>query len=107
MLRLFFRLSALAEIALAFALLVKDATRSIAGDELALTSLGLDVATYFPAKFAELQPMIERHMHPLLWDPVTLAVLRLPTWLMLGAMGMLLFYAARPRDEPIGMSSRA
>ena len=107
MFRLFFRLSAFAAIALAFALLIKDATRSIAGGELALTPLGLDLATYFPAKFAELQPLVERQLHPLLWDPAVLAMLRLPTWLLLGLAGALLFYAARPRAEPIGVSSRA
>ena len=99
MFRLMFRIAGLAAIALAFALLVKDATRSIAGGELALTSLGLDAVTLFPAKFALLQPMLERNLHPLLWDPVALTLLRLPTWLGLGAFGALLFYALRPRQR--------
>ena len=102
MFRLCFRLAGLAAIALAFALLVKDATRSIAGGELALTPLGFDAVTLFPAKFALLQPLLERNLHPFLWDPVVLTLLRLPTWLALGAFGALLFYAVRPRPARIG-----
>ena len=107
MLRLLFRLAGFLAITLAFALLVKDATRSIAGGELALTSLGLDFVTFFPARFAELQPIVERNMHPLLWDPVMLALLRVPTWLALGLIGTLMFYAVRPRGDAVGVSSRA
>jgi hypothetical protein len=102
MFRLAFRFAGLAAVALAFALLVKDATRSIAGGELALTPLGLDAEILFQAKFAQLQPMLERNVHPLLWDPVALTLLRLPTWLALGAFGALLFYALRPGRQRIG-----
>ena len=105
MFRLAFRLAGLAAIALAFALLVKDATRSIAGGEIALTPLGLDAVTLFPAKFALLQPALERNLHPFLWDPVALTLLRLPTWAALAALGGLLFYAVRRRAAPIGTGS--
>ena len=102
MFRLLFRVLGLVAIALAFALLVKDATRSIAGGELALTPLGLDAVMLFPLKFAQMQPMLERNVHPLLWDPVALTVLRMPTWLALGAVGGLLFYAVRRRQSGFG-----
>ena len=102
MFRIVCRSAGLVAIALAFALLVKDATRSLAGGELALTPLGLDVNTLFPAKFAQLQPLLERNLHPLLWDPVAVTLLRLPTWLALGAVGALLFYVLRPREQRIG-----
>jgi hypothetical protein len=106
MARLFLRLAGFAGLAFAFALFVKDATRSIAGGELLLTPFGLDCATLFPTRFAQLQPLIERHLHPLLWDPVMLALLYLPTWAVLAAASALLSYAARPRPVPIGVAGR-
>ena len=106
MTRLIFRLLGFLAIALAFALLVKDATRSIAGGTLAMTPLGQDAALWFPAKFALLQPLLERNVHPLLWDPVALTLLRAPTWAVLGCAGMLVFYAVRPRAARIGVSGR-
>lgn len=106
MLRRLFRLVGFVAIALAFALLVKDATRSIAGGALALTPLGQDAATWFPAKFPLLQPLLERNLHPFLWDPVALALLHAPTWLALGLAGTLVFYAVRPRRRAVGTAGR-
>ena len=40
-----------------------------------------------PNKFPLLQPFIERQINPLLWDPVLLNILKLPTWLVLGLIG--------------------
>ncbi|MFQ5534470.1 MAG: hypothetical protein ACE5EM_06580 [Sphingomonadales bacterium] len=48
------------------------------------------------------QASIQRHLHPLLWEPVITSVLVLPGWLLPGAGGGLLIYSAnRPRRRKI------
>ena len=100
------RLAALAALAVAFALLVVDGTRSLAGNEVLLTPLGQIAFDLWPDKMALLQPAIEKNLHPLLWDPVLLTFLKLPGWLILGGFGALLFYAGGRRAAEIGFSSR-
>ena len=100
------RLTALACLAVAFALLVVDGTRSLAGNEMLLTPLGQVAFDLWPEKMKLVQPGIEKNLHPLLWDPILLTLLKMPGWLILGALGTLLFYAGRRRAPDIGFSSR-
>jgi hypothetical protein len=104
--RLFFRALALVSLAGAFAACVIDGARSIADDRLSFTPIGTTAYWAFPAKFPLLQGFIEQRLHPMLWDPVLLHVLMLPTWALLGPFGAVLFYAMRRRPPPIGYSSR-
>ena len=106
MIGLLVRSTAFGVLAVAFALLVVDGTRSLAGNELLLTPLGKLAFDLWPERMALLQPAIERNLHPLLWDPVLLSALKLPGWLILGAAGAVLFYAGRRRAPEIGFSSR-
>ncbi len=49
-----------------------------------------------------LQAVIQRYLHPTIWDPVLTAVLRAPAWLPLGIVGMgtsWLFRKRRPRRK--------
>ena len=43
------------------------------------------------------QAVIERYIWPPLWDPALLTVLRLPLWLVLGAIGLILVVLFRRR----------
>ena len=52
--------------------------------------------TYWPGKLVVAQVLVERHLHPLVWDPVITAILHLPAWLILGAPGMTLLWNFRP-----------
>lgn len=90
----------------AFAAAVIDGARSIAADQLLLTPTGATAYWAFPNKFALLQSAVER-VHPLLWDPVLLDILKLPTWFILGVVGALLLYLMRKRPPPIGHSNRS
>lgn len=45
------------------------------------------------------QPAVERHIHPLLWDPVILTILLSPAFLALGIVAALLFMAGRRRGR--------
>jgi hypothetical protein len=106
MIRLLVRFLGLMLLAAAFAALIIDGTRSIAASSLLLTPLGQTGMWLFPNKFPLLQPMIEKNIHPLLWNPILLFILRLPTWLGLGMVGVACLEIARRRPRPIGFSSR-
>lgn len=89
----------------AFAALIIDGTRSIAGGALSLTSFGATLAWIAPDKFAGLKPALS-HISPLLWDPVAVYLLMLPTWLLIGALGTLIMLAAQKPRPKIGYSNR-
>lgn len=46
------------------------------------------------------QAVIQRYVHPLLWDPVAIWLLSQPAVLVLGLPGLLLSWLARPRPKP-------
>lgn len=105
MFRFFFRLIGLFLLAGAFAALVIDGTRSIAGGMLSWTPLGKTIAWLAPAKMATLKPAIDG-LNPFLWDPVMVHLLLLPTWLIVGLLGTLVMVATQKRQPKIGYSSR-
>ena len=43
---------------------------------------------------------------PVLWDPTLVTILLLPSWAVLGALGLLLLVAGRPRRPTIGHRRR-
>ena len=107
MIRILIRIIGLAALAGAFAAAVIDGARSIAAGQLSLTPMGATAYWAFPHKFPLMQSFIEREIHPLLWDPILLRILMLPTWAVLGIIGAGLLYVARKRPPPIGHSNRA
>ena len=90
-------------IAGAMVALVVDATKSIASSALTVTPLGLAWASISPASLMSVQrfvqQQIEAYVGHWLWDPLIQWVLLLPTWAILGALGFLLTWAARPRSR--------
>ncbi|MGA3301855.1 MAG: hypothetical protein ABSC72_01040 [Methylovirgula sp.] len=105
MFRLLARTIGLFLLAGAFAALVIDGTRSIAGGSLSLTSLATTIGWIAPDKVAGLKPSIS-HISAFLWDPVAVILLKLPTWVILGILGSLIMLATRRRQPKIGFSSR-
>jgi hypothetical protein len=106
MIRLIVRLIGLVLLAAGFAALIIDGTRSIAGNRLLMTPFSQTVQWVIPTKFPLLQAIVVRDLHPLLWDPVLVSILKLPTSLVLGATGLALLVLARKRARPIGFTSR-
>ncbi len=90
-------------LAAGFAALVIDGTRSIAGSEPSLTPFSI----LFASKLPLMREAITRNIHPLLWDPVTTSLLRLPIWLVLAIAGLFLLWIARPRAPGVGYSTRS
>ena len=105
MVRLVFRFLALVILAGAFVAVVVDGTRSVAAGSAAILPLGRTIATVAPDTFLKLHAAIEMHA-PLLWDPILVTILLLPTWVVLGAIGLVLLALTRRPAAKIGYSRR-
>ena len=78
--------------------LVNDVTYSYeTGGKLAFSSLGKDWDVLSSASRNAFETGIERHLTPLLWDPVILTVLKAPAFAALGVLGVLLYLAGLRR----------
>jgi hypothetical protein len=97
-----FRLFGFLLIAAGFVAAVMDGARSIARSALDWQPLGATAFRLLGERYLLLQPAIERHVHPLLWDPVVLNLTLLPTSLVLLALGFLFHRFGRPQETPIG-----
>jgi hypothetical protein len=106
MIRFLLRVVSLLLLAAAFAAVVIDGTRSIAGGEVMLTSFGDACARVFPSKYPLLQPAVQSHFPAWVWNPVMVDLFRLPTWVVFAVVGLVLLRLARKPRAPIGYSSR-
>lgn len=106
MTRFLTRTLALLLLAAGFAALVIDGVRSIAGSRLVVTAFGEMMYRVFPQSFPKLQPVVEQRLHPVVWDPFLLSFFLTPAWVVLGFLGLLLFWLARPRHT-IGVDPSA
>jgi hypothetical protein len=97
MIRFLTRTMALLLLAAGFAALVVDGVRSISGSRIVVTAFGETVFRIFPFSFPKLQPAVEQRLHPIVWDPFLLSFFVTPTWLILGFLGLLLFWLTRRR----------
>ena len=101
MIRFVFRFIGLWILAAGFVALVRDGTKSIAGNQAFITRLTEDWNNLHPTSLASIQPAIERHA-PWLWDPVMLGILAAPTWLVLGIIGSVFILIGRKKKPLIG-----
>jgi hypothetical protein len=93
-------------IAAGFVALVIDGARSIANSAVLFTPFGEVLAALLRERYFQIQPSIERNLHPLLWDPVMLTLLRAPVSLVALLPGFgLLRLGQRPGAE-IGIVTR-
>ncbi len=106
MFRLILRFFGLLLLAAAFAALIIDATRSIAGKALVMTEIGQTAAALAPARLALVEDSVRRHAHPFVYDPILVDFLRAPSFLVIGLIGWLFFRLARAPRPKIGFSSR-
>ena len=102
MIRFLFRFLGLWILAAAFLSLVIDGTKSIAANSLVITPLGKTWADIHSPSLQTLQPAVERHVAPWLWNPVLLNILTTPTWLVLGILGAILIVLGRRKKPLIG-----
>jgi hypothetical protein len=102
MIRFLLRFVGLFLLATAFVFFVYDGTKSIANQQLTYLKVSEVWADIDQNSLAQLQPMIERHAPAWVWDPVTMAVLNAPTWLVLGILGGILIPLGRKKKPLIG-----
>jgi hypothetical protein len=105
MLRFIARALGLILIAAGFVGIVIDGTRSIANGAVMFTPLGEMAFRVFGERYLLLQPAIERHVHPLLWDPVILNLTLLPGSVVAFLLGIVLLWLGQKPPEPIGFAT--
>ena len=94
MIRFLFRFLATIVLAVAVVLAVVDATRTVAAGDWVLTPLGTSWMSVSPDTLEKAQAAIEGLL-PALWDPVTLAVLKLPGFVVFAVLALLLYAIGR------------
>ena len=104
--RFLLRLSGYLCVAAGFVVLVIDGARSIANSALRFTSVSETVTALIQERYALIQPAVERNIHPLLWDPVLLSVMRMPTAFAALLLGFALLWLGRQPEPQIGIVTR-
>ena len=80
--------------------LVYDGTRTLAGGSgFVITSLVEHWQGFAPHSLEALRVMVTRTVHPQAWDSAVLRLLKLPAWLVVGAIGLLLAWIGRKRHH--------
>lgn len=76
---------------------VDDVTRSLAAGRPTVTAAAEHWAKLSPATFDNARSGVQRHTHRLVWDYGVREVLRMPSWALLGIIGLVLAYVGRRR----------
>ena len=63
-----------------------------------MMSVGEQWGKLNPASLNLVQAIVQRYLHPALWDPLLVNILLLPAWLVFGAPGLLLYLLGRERE---------
>lgn len=72
-----------------------DAIAAFSGGGFSPASLGKRWFEVHPASLNLLQALVQRYVHPVLWDPAIVFLLTWPAWLVFGLVGALLLYRRR------------
>jgi len=93
-------------VAAGFVVLLTDGARAIANSTFRLTPLGESAQALVGERILALQPAIERNLHPVLWDPVMVTLLRVPSAAAALLLGFLLLRLGAARRPDIGILTR-
>jgi hypothetical protein len=102
MIRFLFRFFGLWVLAAGFVALVRDGTKSIAGNAIFITRLGEDWNNLHAASQDALNALVNRYAGPEAWELATLYLLAAPTSLVLGIVGSLFMLIGRKKKPLIG-----
>jgi hypothetical protein len=106
MVRFLLRLTGYLAVAAGFVALVIDGARSIADSAVGFTPLGDVVQAVVQERFQLIQPAIERNIHPWLWDPLLLTLLKAPAAAAALLVGFALLWLGRRPPKVIGIVTR-
>ena len=99
MFKFIFKLLALVFLILAAITAVLDITRSIADSTLVMTALGQDWYNYSGSTLNFSQAIVQRYLHPSIWDPGIQKILLAPSWLVFGVLALLFGLLGRRRKK--------
>ncbi len=102
MIRFLFRFVGLWILAAGFVALVRDGTKSIAGNAVFTTKLADDWNNIHANSLESLKVLAERYAGSSGWEIVSTYVLAAPTWLVLGILGLILILIGRKKKALIG-----
>ena len=102
MIRFLFRFIGVLCLAAAFILVIYDGTKSIAGNNLYLTSVRALWELINAGSLAQLKPQIQSYANGVLWDPVMVSLLAAPSWSVLGIFGIIFVLLGRKKKPLIG-----
>lgn len=102
MIRFVFRFVGLWILAAGFVALVRDGTKSIAGNAIFVTKLAEDWANFHGSSLEQLKTLVERYAGAQVWELVMLYIVGAPTWLVLGILGSILMLIGRKKKPLIG-----
>ena len=94
MIRFLFRFLATISLAVAVVMAVIDATRTVAVDGWVMTPLGESWMAVSPDTLDKAQAMLSA-IHPALWDPIMLFVLKAPGFAVFSLLALLLYALGR------------
>jgi hypothetical protein len=102
MIRFLLRFLGLLCLAAAFVLVIYDGLKSIAGSAAYFTSVRMLWELVSTGSLARLEPTIKAYAGGLLWDPMMIALLRAPSWALLGVLAIVLILLGRKKKPLIG-----
>ena len=102
MIRFLLRFIGLLCLAAAFILVIYDGTKSIAANNLYLTSVRSLWELINAGSLQRLRPLIDPYAGGILWDPVTISILAAPAWVLLSGFGIAFILLGRRRKPLIG-----
>jgi len=102
MLRLLIRFLGLVLLAGGFVALVVDGTRSLAGGNLHMTTLGSAVQALWPIAYRTLRATVLAHFPTFVWDPLLAMLLLTPISVALCAVGALFILASHKHHAAVG-----
>ena len=102
MIRFLFRFLGLICLAAAFILVIYDGMKSIAGNQLFLTSVRTLWELINAASLDKLKPLIIPYAGGVLWDPGMVTFLSAPSWAVLGVVGIICLLLGRKKKPLIG-----
>jgi hypothetical protein len=97
-----FRILAFLLLAAGFVAAIMDGARSLANATLDYARVGSTAARLLGDRFGQLQPNIERNIHPMLWDPALSTLFVLPTSVVLLVLGLICYRLGRRSGTAFG-----